>query len=112
MLMQRRMESTLTALLAAEAEAGEIIEKAEQEVREAREQSRKAVQDIVNEAKAKEEQEATRILEEAKNEAEKTRKAILDDAEKEAQNWEILYQKNRDEAMRFIFESINSADLK
>lgn len=106
MQIQKRLESMLTALLAVEAEAREIVEKSEKEARDIREKTRREVQKIIESARLREEQEINQALENARNQAEMVKKSIMDQANKEIQRWEELYQKNREKAIKFIFDSI------
>ena len=98
------MEKTLTELLAAEAEARRIVEEAEKEVKELREAAKKEAQEIAEEARKQEEQESKRVLEEARSQVQMARKEILDQAEEASQHWEQLFQKNLENAVKFIIE--------
>ncbi|MGQ9610909.1 MAG: hypothetical protein ACUVWN_16555 [bacterium] len=96
----------LTALLAVEAEAREIVEKSEKEARDIREKTRREVQKIIESARLREEQEINQALENARNQAEMGKKSIMDQVNKEIQRWEELYQKNREKTIKFILDSI------
>lgn len=102
------MEKTLTTLLAAEAEARGIVEKAEKEAREIREQTEKQAQEIIEEARKKEEQETKQVLEKARSQIQSNTKEILDQAEREAQHWEELFQQNRDQVLKFIIKEFSA----
>jgi len=106
--MEKRLEETLTALLEAEAEARSIVEKAENEARKLRDQTRKETQRILEDAKAREEQEVQRILNEVRTLSAQIRNDILDDAKKQAQHWEELYQRNYEKAVNFVIDHIIS----
>jgi vacuolar-type H+-ATPase subunit E/Vma4 len=60
--MDKKLESTLTALLEVEAEAKTIVEKAESEAKDMREKTRGEVQKILDETKAQEQQEVQAAL--------------------------------------------------
>jgi len=106
--MEKRLEETLTALLEAEAEARSIVEKAENDARKLRDQTRKEAQRILEDAKAQEEQEIQRILNEVRTLSAQIRNDILDDAKKQAQHWEELYQRNYEKAVNFVIDHIIS----
>jgi len=106
--MEKRLEETLTALLEAEAEARSIVEKAENDARKLRDQTRKEAQRILEDAKAQEEQEIQRILNDVRTLSAQIRNDILDDAKKQAQHWEELYQRNYEKAVNFVIDHIIS----
>ena len=106
MQIQKRLESMLAELLAVEAEAREIVEKSEKEARDIREKTRREVQKIIESARLHEEQEANLALENARNQAEIVKNNIMGQVEKEIQHWEELYLKNRENAIKFILDSV------
>lgn len=107
MQLQKRLESMIAELMAAEAEARKIVEKSEKEARDIREKTRREVQKIIESARLHEEQEANIALENARNQAETVRKNIVEQVEKEIRHWEELYLKNRENAIKFILDSVS-----
>ena len=100
------MEKTLTILLATEIEAREIVEEAEKAARQTRERTAEEAQEIIETARKNEEQEAQRVLEEARRQVQLARKEILAHAEEKAQQWEKLFQENKEHTIKFILDSV------
>ena len=106
--MDKKLESTLTALLEVEAEAKTIVEKAESEAKGMREKTRGEVQKILDDTKVQEQQEVQNALNALRSQAKKSQKEILDRTRKEIEYWEELFQQNHDKAFNFIIEQIIS----
>jgi vacuolar-type H+-ATPase subunit H len=106
--MEKKIQNSLIALLEAEAEARNIIEKAESEARELRDQTRKEALKVVEDIKNQEGQEIQKTLNEVRSQNEQIRGEILDRARKEAQHWDELFQQNHDRAINFIIDQIIS----
>ena len=100
------MEKTLAVLLAAENEARGIVEEAEKEAQTLREQTDKEVQELIAEARSQEEQEFQQLMREARDKVLSARDEILGGADKRAEDWEGMFQQNRDLAIQFIIDRI------
>ncbi len=103
------MEKTLAALLAAETEARGIVEEAEKEARELREQTQDEAQEIIKAARRQEEQETQQVMEEARSQVLATKNEILGRSARTAQHWEDLFQQNHDRVIEFIMNRILNA---
>ena len=109
MPIEKDLEDTLVNLLAVETEARAILEKAEKEAKDLREQTRKEMQNTIEEAKKQEELELKRSLEETQKQGETIRFEIINRAKKEIIHWqEELYKTNRERAMSFIIDAVSS----
>lgn len=106
--MDKKLESTLTALLEVEAEAKVIIEKAESEAKDLRDKTRREVQKILDDTKAQEQQGVQNALNALRSQSEKSQQEILDRTKKEIEYWEELFQQNHDKAFNFIIEQVIS----
>ena len=102
------MERTLTALVAAETEGRRIVEEAERQAKEIREQTEEETTQILEEAKRQEEEEIQQAMEESRKQALLARKEILDRAEEQAKHWEELFQKNHDQSINFIIKAVTA----
>jgi len=109
MPIEKELEDTLVNLLEVETEARVILEKAEKEAKDLREQTRKEMQNTIEDAKKQEDIELRRSLEESQKQGEAIRADIINRAKKEIIHWqEELYKTNREKAMSFIIDAISS----